>query len=106
MEAIPEQRHGEQSPRAHAVDGFTVFTPEELPGWLDEDKVYLLVLVEGRTRGAEATATEDPTVFLDWHWGDVRLVATGDAAGLPRWLEPDPVGLLAHLLPQLGLESL
>ena len=102
MEATPL----EVTPTEHPVDGFTVFTAQELPGWLGDDRVYLLVLREGRTYGAEAVTTPDPTVFLGWHWGDVRLVAAHDPDGLPRWLEPDPVGLLAHLLPQLGLEHL
>ncbi|MDP9396519.1 MAG: hypothetical protein M3P96_01205 [Actinomycetota bacterium] len=96
----------EATPTEHPVDGFTVFSPQELPGWLDSDRVYLLVLCDGRTYGAEAVATADPTVFLGWHWGDVRLVSASDFRDLPRWLEPDPVGLLAHLLPQLGLEHL
>jgi hypothetical protein len=90
----------------YPVDGFTVFTPRELPGWLSDDRVYLLVVRNGTTQGAEASASPDPTVFHDWHWGHVRLVDAADPEHLPRWLEPDPVGLLAHLLPTLGLEAL
>jgi hypothetical protein len=88
----------------YPVDGFTLFSPEDLPGWLAEDQVYLLVVRDGLTWAAEATATADPLVFLDWHWGSVRLVHGTDEEKLPLWIEPDPVGLLAHLLPQLGLD--
>ncbi len=88
----------------YLVDGFTVFTRRELPGWLEEDEVYLLVVRDGLTWAAEATATIDPLVYLDWHWGSVRLINAADPEALPRWIEPDPVGLLAHLLPQLGLD--
>lgn len=88
----------------YPVDGFTVFTSRELPGWLGDDQVYLLVVRDGLTWAAEAVATPDPLTFVDWHWGCVRLVNANDADALPRWIEPDPVGLLAHLLPQLGLD--
>ncbi len=88
----------------YPVDGFTVFTSRELPGWLGEDQVYLLVVRDGLTWAAEAVATADPLTYLDWHWGSVRLVNAAASEALPRWIEPDPVGLLAHLLPQLGLD--